>query len=127
MKQNRTNRTATTVDLKARSEDELGIGPSQALSQTAIAADTELLATLGNETRYEILRRIRQAEGRLCVCEIEAALDVSQGAVSQALGRLNRAGLADREKQGRWRYYSASERADRLLGVLDDLRELDPA
>lgn len=126
MQDPRDNGSAATTDRQAGPEDRLNVGPNQALSQTAIATDTELLATLGNQTRYEILRRISQAEGQLCVCEIEPKLDVSQGAVSQALARLSETGLVDREKKGRWRYYSASERADRLLAVLDDLRESDP-
>lgn len=127
MKGNRTNRSRAATNRQAHAEGRSNISPSQALTDADIAADTELMATLGNETRYEILRRIVQAEGQLCVCDIEAALDVSQGAVSQALARLSHAGLVKREKQGRWRYYSASERADRLLSLLDDLRELEVA
>jgi len=48
---------------------------------------------------------------------------VSQGAVSQALSRLFSAGLVERRKEGRWRYYGATARAERLLGVLDETRE----
>jgi ArsR family transcriptional regulator len=82
----------------------------------------ELLATLGNDTRYEALRRIAAAEDGVCVCDIEPALGVSQGAVSQALSRLFSAGLVERRKDGRWRYYSATPRAERLLAVLDETR-----
>ncbi|MFB6360072.1 MAG: ArsR/SmtB family transcription factor [Halobacteriales archaeon] len=117
----------SATDVQANLEEQSGSSSSQPLSQARVAADTELMATLGNETRYEILRRITQAEDHLCVCEIEAALGVSQGAVSQALARLTRAGLVEREKHGRWRYYWASERANRLLAALDELRELGAA
>ncbi|WP_425604318.1 ArsR/SmtB family transcription factor [Natrinema gelatinilyticum] len=88
-----------------------------------VAADVEVLATLGNDTRYEALRLIAEADDDLCVCEIEPALGVSQGAVSQALSRLFSAGLVERRKEGRWRYYTATPRATRLLSVLDDTRE----
>ncbi len=99
-------------------------GPhAHALSEDAVATDVELLATLGNDTRYEALRTIAAADGDVCVCEIEPALGVSQGAVSQALSRLFSAGLVERRKDGRWRYYATTPRAERLLAVLDDTRE----
>lgn len=93
------------------------------LTESAIAADVETLATLGNDTRYEALRLIAGSDDDVCVCELEPALGVSQGAVSQALSRLFSAGLVERRKDGRWRYYSATPRAERLLRVLDDTRD----
>lgn len=60
-----------------------------------------------------------------CGCHLEPALSVSQGAVSQALSRLYAAGPVSRRKEGRWRYYSAMPRAERLLAVLDETRDLD--
>jgi len=94
------------------------------LTDADVAADVETLATLGNDTRYEALRLIAEAEaeGGVCVCELEPALGVSQGAVSQALSRLFSAGLVERRKDGRWRHYTATPRAERLLAVLDDSR-----
>lgn len=96
-----------------------------ALVEREVAADVQVLATLGNDTRYEALRHIAAADDGVCVCELEPALGVSQGAVSQALSRLFSSGLVDRRKEGRWRYYTATPRADRLLRVLDDTRSLD--
>ncbi|PSP50270.1 ArsR family transcriptional regulator [Halobacteriales archaeon QH_1_68_42] len=93
------------------------------LSDSAVAADVETLATLGNDTRYEALRLIAGADDGVCVCELEPSLGVSQGAVSQALSRLFSAGLVERRKEGRWRYYTATPRAERLLRVLDETRE----
>ena len=93
------------------------------LAEAELAADVRTLATLGNDTRYEALRLIAGADGEVCVCELEPSLGVSQGAVSQALSRLFGAGLVERRKDGRWRYYSATPRAQRLLGVLDETRE----
>lgn len=90
-----------------------------------LAADVRVLAAVGNETRYEALRLVAATDGGVCGCELEPALGVSQGAVSQALSRLHTAGLVSRRKEGRWRYYSATERAERLLAALDDARTLD--
>ncbi|AHG03410.1 regulatory protein ArsR [Halobacterium sp. DL1] len=98
---------------------------SHELSEQALAADVDTLATLGNDTRYEALRLIADADNAVCVCEIEPALGVSQSAVSQALSRLFSAGLVDRRKEGRWRYYTATPRADRILDVLDETRGPD--
>ena len=88
-----------------------------------LAADVQLLSALGNDTRYEALRIIAGAEDGVCVCQLQPALGVSQGAVSQALSRLHGAGLVSRRKEGRWRYYSVTESAAELLATLDDLRE----
>lgn len=89
-----------------------------------VAADLELLDAIGSGTRYETLQCIA-AGGEVCVCEIEAALDVSQGAISQALSRLSDAGLLNRRKEGRWRYYATTDRADRILETIGEVRSTD--
>ncbi|MFA9416447.1 ArsR/SmtB family transcription factor [Natrinema sp. HArc-T2] len=94
------------------------------LSEQELAADIQTLAAIGNETRYEALQIIAAADNGACGCELEPALGVSQGAVSQALSRLYAAGLVTRRKDGRWRYYSATARAERLLDVLDETRTI---
>jgi ArsR family transcriptional regulator len=93
-----------------------------AIDEREILADVQVLSAMGNDTRYEALRLIADAEDGVCVCELQPTLGVSQGAVSQALSRLHSAGLVDRRKEGRWRYYSATDPARRLLDTLDDLR-----
>lgn len=99
-------------------------GGEHALSEAELAQDIQILAAMGNETRYEALRIIAEAEDGACGCELEPALGVSQGAVSQALSRLYAAGLLNRRKEGRWRYYHTTQQAERLLTVLDETREL---
>ncbi len=92
------------------------------LSEEAVAADVETLSALGNETRYEALRLIAASDDGVCVCDLEPELGVSQSAVSQALSRLFGSGLVERRKEGRWRYYTATPRAEALLRVLDETR-----
>ncbi|WP_336001408.1 ArsR/SmtB family transcription factor [Halorientalis halophila] len=86
------------------------------------AADRDALRTLGNDTRYEIVRLLAAADGELCVCEIDPVVDVSDSAVSHALSDLHDAGLVTRRKSGTWRYYEATDRAEALLAALDETR-----
>ncbi|KTG15584.1 ArsR/SmtB family transcription factor [Haloferax profundi] len=88
----------------------------------AMAIDLQVLSAMGNDTRYELLRRIANADDGVCVCDLEAAVGVSQSAVSQALSRLYAAGLVTRRKEGSWRYYEPTETTVALLETLDDLR-----
>ncbi|QCC50746.1 ArsR/SmtB family transcription factor [Halapricum salinum] len=91
----------------------------------ALATDVQLLSAMGNDTRYELLRRIAGADGEVCVCDLEAAVGVSQSAVSQALSRLYTAGLVTRRKESNWRYYGLTEDAQVLLAALDQIRGED--
>ena len=117
-----------------------GNGPAvPTLDDAAVASDVQLLATLGNDTRYGALRRVARADDDgLCVCGLEATLGVSRGAVSRALSRLFDSGLVDRRTgsrwrfvdrrtAGRWRYYTATDRAERLLAALEAARGVDDA
>jgi len=97
--------------------------PIHDLSEDELSTDVERLAAAGNETRYGALRYLAAAEDGLCVCDLEPALGVSQGAVSQALSRLFTAGLVTRRKEGKWRYYEATPAAHRLLETMDAIRE----
>lgn len=98
---------------------------THSLSEGELAADIQTLGALSNDTRYEILQLITGSEDGHCVCELEPTLGVSQGAISQALSRLFSAGLVERRKVARWRYYKATPTAERLLGVLDEIRSHD--
>jgi DNA-binding transcriptional ArsR family regulator len=88
-----------------------------------VAADLGALSTLGDGTRHRIVRLLAAAEGELCVCEFSPLLDVSESAVSHALSDLTDAGLLTRRKEGTWRYYRTTDRADRLVDALDATRE----
>lgn len=96
--------------------------PPGDVDSDAMATDLQVLTAMGNDTRYELLRRIANADDGVCVCDLEAAVGVSQSAVSQALSRLYTAGLVTRRKEGSWRYYEPTETTAALLETLDDLR-----
>lgn len=84
--------------------------------------DRAALKTLGDETRYTIARLLAAADRELCVCEIGPVVDVSDSAISHALSDLQDAGLVERRKEGTWRYYDATDRAQALLSALDGTR-----
>lgn len=122
---NRHQHSAVGSDSDAEAAGDCRTGAEQSLSGREIEVDVDALAAVGNQTRYEALRLVAATEDGTCGCEIEPTLGVSQGAVSQALSRLHDAGLVTRRKEGRWRYYEATERAARLLDVLDETRPDD--
>jgi ArsR family transcriptional regulator len=91
------------------------------LPDQRIETDVQLLDAMGNETRYTALRLLSEASGPVCACDLEPELDVDQSTTSRALKALYDAGLVDRRKDGRWRYYSTTDRAEQLLTALDSL------
>jgi len=84
-----------------------------------IDPDLAALGTLGDGTRYRIVRLLAAADGELCVCELEPLLSVSDSAISHALSDLADADLVTRRKDGTWRYYQLTERAAALVETLD--------
>lgn len=85
-------------------------------------ADLTALKTLGNDTRHTIVRLMDAADRELCVCEITAIVDISDSAISHALSDLQDAGLVTRRKDGTWRYYNVTDRAEALIGALEETR-----
>lgn len=84
-----------------------------------VAERVEVFSALANDTRYRIVQLLAAAESDLCVCELTPVLDVSDSAISHALSTLTDAGLVERRKEGKWRYYEATDRAERLLATVE--------
>jgi len=63
----------------------------------------EIFKVLGDETRLRILAQILKEE--MCVCEIEACLDLTQSNASRHLTILKRAGILLSYKKAQWVYY----------------------
>lgn len=77
----------------------------------------EDLQILAHPVRLQLLDVLARNEGRVCVCDLEAAVPVKQPTVSHHLRILREAGIVDSEKVGQWMYYHV--RRD----VLADLRD----
>jgi ArsR family transcriptional regulator len=76
--------------------------------QTPAATIPHLIAAgfhaLSDPLRISVLELLRQQE--LCVCDLCAALEVSQSKLSFHLKTLKEAGLVNFRQEGRWIYYS---------------------
>ncbi len=59
---------------------------------------------LSDETRLRCVT-ILQKEGKLCVCELTAALALSQPKISRHLAQLRQNGLLLDSREGQWVYY----------------------
>jgi ArsR family transcriptional regulator len=67
----------------------------------------DIFKALSDETRIRILGLVFDQE--LCVCEIEAALGLTQSNASRHLTALKNAGLLSGRKSAQWMYYRLSE------------------
>lgn len=92
------------------------------LDEHTIEVDVRTLSAMGNETRYEVLRLLAGTDDEVCSCDLAPELDVDQSTTSRALKALYEAGLVDRRKDGRWRYYTTTPRAETLLAAIDTSR-----
>lgn len=64
----------------------------------------DIFKALADDTRTRIALLVTR-EGELCVCELTAALDLSQPKISRHLAQLRHAGLLSDRRQGQWVYY----------------------
>ena len=74
---------------------------------------SEMLQTMSNPSRLRILE-ILHAKGETCVCELEAALGLTQSNISFHLNLLRKTGLVTSQKVGKWAFYTLE------AGVLAD-------
>lgn len=70
----------------------------------------EICKAFGDDTRMQIMQLLNASE-QLCVCELTAALDLSQPKISRHLTILKNAGLVDCERKGQWMFYKVSTAA----------------
>jgi ArsR family transcriptional regulator, lead/cadmium/zinc/bismuth-responsive transcriptional repressor len=73
-----------------------------------------LFRLLGDRNRVRILFALAEA-GELCVCDLAAAVDVAEPAVSQALRLLRTAGVVRSRRDGRTVWYRLDDEHVRLL------------
>ncbi|MGH2471656.1 MAG: ArsR/SmtB family transcription factor [Candidatus Limnocylindria bacterium] len=70
-----------------------------------IEQTTEVLKTLADPTRLQIVLCLREAKEPVCICDFTATFDISQPTVSHHMAKLREAGLVHVTKQGIWSFY----------------------
>jgi len=80
----------------------------------ATERQSRLFKALGDKTRLNILNLLNVRE--MCVCEIMAALNLTQPTASHHLGILENAGIVKDRKEGRWVFYKIAN--DAFKGLL---------
>jgi ArsR family transcriptional regulator len=76
----------------------------------------ELFKALSDETRLRLIVLLYKRE--FCVCQIEAALGISQTKASRHLAILRRAGLLKSRREGPWIYYTLSDPGNKVEASL---------
>jgi len=69
---------------------------------------------LADPTRVAIVNRLATAD-ECCVCDLNAAFDLSQPTISHHLKVLREAGLVEASRRGTWAYYRLVPEAMRAL------------
>jgi len=84
-----------------------------------------LFHALSDETRLEIIERLK--DGEQCVCDLTEALKTAQSRLSFHLKVLKDAGLIKDRPEGRWIYYSLNPDAlKELEDIVRSLQDLSP-
>jgi ArsR family transcriptional regulator len=79
-------------------------------SQLPVTPVSTLFKALGDETRVRMVALL--THGELCVCHLQAALEISQPTASRQLAVLHRAGVVARRRSGSWIYFRLAALAD---------------
>jgi ArsR family transcriptional regulator len=92
---------------------------SQPLSIEQARQVAPLLKALADPVRLRLMSLVASHEGgEACICDLNAAFDLSQPTISHHMKVLYEAGLVDRDKRGVWVYYHARTQALASLGAL---------
>ena len=78
-----------------------------------------LLKALADPVRLRLLSLVASRdEGEACICDLNAAFDLTQPTISHHMRVLHEAGLVDRDKRGVWVYYRVRPQALASLAAL---------
>lgn len=72
----------------------------------------KVMKALSDRTRVKIIKMLQGRE--MCVCELQAALELAQPSVSKHLRILEEAGLVESRKEGMWVNYRLADNADSI-------------
>ena len=89
--------------------------PDRPLSDDLAAAWSRRFKALADPTRVNLVAMLAGAPGSLCVCELEAAFDLSQPTISHHLKLLREAGIVSSSRRGSNVHYTLDADALREL------------
>lgn len=72
----------------------------------------KVMKALSDRNRVKIIKMLQRRE--MCVCELQAALQLAQPSVSKHLRILEEAGLVENRKDGLWVNYRLSDSAESI-------------
>lgn len=81
-----------------------------AATKLDVGSISRFFRALGDETRMRIVALL--THGELCVCHVQAALDLTQPNTSRQLGLLRTAGVVEQRREGNWIYYRLARQED---------------
>jgi ArsR family transcriptional regulator, arsenate/arsenite/antimonite-responsive transcriptional repressor len=92
---------------------------AQPLSMEQAGQVAPLLKALADPVRLRLLSLVAShGGGEACICDLNAAFDLSQPTISHHMKVLYEAGLVDRDKRGVWVYYRVRPQALAALAAL---------
>jgi ArsR family transcriptional regulator len=91
------------------------------LSGEEAQATAELFGALADPARVKIVNLLATSGEPVCVCNLIAPLGLAQATVSHHLKKLLEVGLLERERRGKWAYFSLNHEAARKLTGLVNL------
>ena len=74
------------------------------ITEIPMMSPAQFFKSLSDDTRLRCVTLL-QKEGKLCVCELTAALGLSQPKISRHLAQLRQCGLLQDSREGQWVYY----------------------
>lgn len=81
-----------------------------------LEARVEQFKALGDTTRLQLALMVKQAApSPVCACNFPEAFGMSQSTISHHLGKLVKAGVLERQKRGKWAYFTLNPDFDQNL------------
>ncbi|MEM2904772.1 MAG: metalloregulator ArsR/SmtB family transcription factor [Candidatus Bathyarchaeia archaeon] len=89
----------------------------KAIDERAVRMESKVFKALSDESRLKMVKLLAARE--LCVCEVMAALDMTQPTASHHLNILEDAGLLRGRREGKWTFYGIAEPS--LIDLIDQI------
>jgi len=86
-------------------------------SKALAKKESGFFKALADENRVRILKLLKLRE--MCVCEIMVALNLTQPTASHHLGILEKEGVVEKRKEGRWVFYAIAD-----LEIIEGMEKL---